>query len=113
VLAHGQVKSIDGGQANNEHYFFEAAGVGIDAALFPWVKKSKVGAGSYAQAAQLAMGYEPQRLNPACRPISAGCVEQPFRRRRFVRQRADTARRELRLKAGVIANGRITVLVLL
>jgi len=44
VLAHGQVKSIDVGQANNEHYF-EAAGVGIDAALFPWVKKSKVGAG--------------------------------------------------------------------
>jgi len=27
VLAHGQVKSIDVGQANDEHYFFEAAGV--------------------------------------------------------------------------------------
>jgi len=78
VLAHGQVKSIDVGQANNEHYFFEAAGVGIDAALFPWGEEIKGGRwGRMLQAAQLAMGYEPQRLSIQLdRPISEA-REQP------------------------------------
>ena len=43
VIATGQIKSIDVGQANNEHYFFEAAGVGLDAALFPLGEEIKGG----------------------------------------------------------------------
>lgn len=58
VLAHGQIKSIDVGQANNEHYFFEAAGVGLDAALFPLGEEIKGGRwGRMLQAARLAMLY--------------------------------------------------------
>ncbi len=35
VLARGRVRRIDVGRANGEHLFFEAAGVGLDAPLFP------------------------------------------------------------------------------
>lgn len=35
VIARGRVRRMDVGLANDEHYFFEAAGVGIDAPLFP------------------------------------------------------------------------------
>ena len=108
VLAHGQVKSIDVGQANDEHYFFEAAGVGIDAALFPLGEEIKGGRwGRMLQAFQLAMGYEPQRVSIQLdRPISEARDQPVTRRRIFVRQAASD-RRELRLKAllVVIANG--------
>lgn len=46
VLGHGQIKSIDVGQANDEHHFFEAAGVGLDAALFPLGEEIKGGTGA-------------------------------------------------------------------
>lgn len=108
VLAHGQIKSIDVGQANDEHYFFEAAGVGLDAALFPLGEEIKGGRwGRMLQAAQLAMGYEPQRVSIQLdRPISEA-REQPATRRPFVRRRVVSTRRELRFKAllVVIANG--------
>lgn len=107
VLARGQVKNIDVGQANNEDYFFEAAGVGLDAALFPLGEEIKGGRwGRMLQAAQMAMGYEPQRLIIELdRPISEA-RDQPASRR-FVRQRVVSTRREMRLKAllVVIANG--------
>lgn len=35
VLARGRVRRVDVGRANGEHLFFEAAGVGLDAPLFP------------------------------------------------------------------------------
>lgn len=35
MIARGRVRRIDVGLANDEHYFFEAAGVGLDAPLFP------------------------------------------------------------------------------
>ena len=43
VLARGQVRRVDVGVANDEHYFFEAAGVGIDAQLFPLGEEIKSG----------------------------------------------------------------------
>lgn len=108
VLAHGQIKSIDVGQANDEHYFFEAAGVGLDAALFPLGEEIKGGRwGRMLQAARLAIGYEPQKLIIQLdRPRSDARLE-PATRGRLVWQRMRSARRELRLKAllVVIANG--------
>ena len=106
VLAHGQIKSIDVGFANNEHYFLEAAGVGLDAALFPLGEEIKGGRwGRMLQAVQLAIGYEPQRLRIQFdRPLSEASLSST--RRRFSR-RASTTRRELSLDAllVVIANG--------
>ena len=43
VLARGRVRRVDVGVANDEHYFFEAAGVGIDAELFPLGEEIKSG----------------------------------------------------------------------
>ena len=108
VLAYGQIKSIDVGQANDEHYFFEAAGVGLDAALFPLGEEIKGGRwGRMLQVAQLAMGYEPQRLNIQLdRPLAEARLS-PTTWRRFVQRRGTRARNELRIKAllVVIANG--------
>lgn len=108
VLAHGQINSIDVGQANDEHYFFEAAGVGLDAALFPLGEEIKGGRwGRMLQAAKIAMGYKPQRLLIQLdRPISEA-RSQPATQRRFMRRRVVSAQREVRLRAllVVIANG--------
>ena len=43
VLARGRVRRVDVGVANDEHYFLEAAGVGIDAELFPLGEEIKGG----------------------------------------------------------------------
>ena len=106
VIANGQIKSIDVGQANNEHYFFEAAGVGLDAALFPIGEEIKGGRwGQLLQAARLALNYKPQRLRMEFdRPIAEARVSTV--KRRFVRKKP-LARYELRLSAllVVIANG--------
>ncbi len=64
VLARGRVRRVDVGVANDEHYFFEAAGVGIDAELFPLGEEIKCGNWSRLwQAAQLAYQAEPQRIH--------------------------------------------------
>lgn len=106
VIARGQIKNIDVGQAGDEHYFFEAAGVGLDAALFPLGEAIKGGRwGRMFQAAQLAMNYKPQRLRIQFdRPLSE--ARQSTLLRRFVRQ-VVPSRRELHLSAllVVIANG--------
>jgi diacylglycerol kinase (ATP) len=63
VIAHGQVKAIDVGQANGEHYFFEAAGVGLDAMLFPLGEEIKEGRWErIVRAVQLAISYRPQPI---------------------------------------------------
>ena len=89
VIAHGQVKTIDVGQANGEHYFFEGAGVGLDAMLFPLGEEIKGGSwGRILQAARLAISYRPQPiLLQFDRPIAQARLD-PTEQRRFVnRQR--------------------------
>jgi len=107
VLARGQIKPIDVGQANNEQYFFEAAGVGLDAALFPLGEEIKGGRwGRMVQAARLAMAYEPRWLwIEFDRSIAEAC-DSPRLRRRFLQRRA-LKQRKLKLLALliVIANG--------
>lgn len=106
VLKHGEIKSIDVGQANDQHYFFEAAGVGIDAALFPLGEEIKGGRwGRMLQAAQLAIGYEPQKINIHLDRSILEARGVPTPQRLF--RRGLRTRRELRFKAllVVIANG--------
>jgi diacylglycerol kinase (ATP) len=107
VLTQGQVKRIDVGVANGEHYFFEAAGIGLDAVLFPLGEEIKGGRwGRMMQVFQLAMGYQPQKLQIQFdRPISEARTQLPVKRR-FSRSKTKE-RSELRLSAlmVVVANG--------
>ena len=64
VLARGRVQRVDVGVANDEHYFFEAAGVGIDAELFPLGEEIKCGNWSRLwQAMKLTYQAEPSRIH--------------------------------------------------
>ena len=64
VLARGQVQRVDVGVANDKHYFFEAAGVGIDAELFPLGEEIKCGNwGRLWQAMKLAYQAQPSRIH--------------------------------------------------
>jgi len=61
IIAAGQVREIDVGLANDTHYFFEAAGAGLDAALFPVGEEIKSGRWTrIGQALRLALQYQPQ-----------------------------------------------------
>ena len=61
VIAAGYVREIDVGLANDSHYFFEAAGAGLDATLFPIGEEIKSGRWTrIVQAVRLAFQYEPQ-----------------------------------------------------
>jgi diacylglycerol kinase (ATP) len=64
VLARGRERRVDVGLANDEHYFFEAAGIGIDAELFPLGEEIKCGHwGRLWQVAKLAYRAEPARIH--------------------------------------------------
>jgi diacylglycerol kinase (ATP) len=109
LIAQGQIKSIDVGQAHNgeDHYFFEAAGVGLDAALFPLGEEVKGGQwGRMLQALRLTLDYQPQHLQIELdRPWAEATIRLP-RRKRFLRRQLLT-RKEFQIKALliVIANG--------
>ncbi len=61
VIAAGHVRKVDVGLANDRHYFFEAAGAGLDAALFPIGEEIKGGRWTrIGQALRLALNYQPQ-----------------------------------------------------
>ena len=64
VIARGSVRRVDVGVANDEHYFLEAAGVGIDAQLFPLGEEIKGGQWSRLwAAAKMAYQAEPARIH--------------------------------------------------
>lgn len=64
IIAAGHVREIDVGLANDTHYFFEAAGAGLDAALFPVGEEIKSGKWTHIlQALRLAFQYEPQQFS--------------------------------------------------
>ena len=63
VIARGRVRRVDVGVANDEHYFLEAAGVGIDAELFPLGEEIKSGNWRRLwQAAKLAYQAQPNQI---------------------------------------------------
>lgn len=64
IIARGRTRRIDVGVANDEHFFFEAAGVGIDAQLFPLGEEIKSGRWSRLwEAARLAYQAQPSRIH--------------------------------------------------
>lgn len=106
VLSQGQVKAIDVGQVNEQDYFFEVAGIGLDAALFPLGEEIKGGQWArLLQVAQLAIRFKPQRIKMLLdRPILAAKLRS--RRPRFRRSKG-LGGRELRFSVllVVVANG--------
>ena len=64
VLARGRTRRVDVGEANDGHYFLEAAGVGIDAQLFPLGEEIKSGRWSRLWGVvKLAYQAEPARIH--------------------------------------------------
>lgn len=64
VVARGRTRRVDVGVANEEHVFFEAAGVGIDAQLFPLGEEIKSGRWTRLwEAAKLAYRAQPSRIH--------------------------------------------------
>lgn len=64
TLARGRVRRVDVGVANDEHYFLEAAGIGIDAKLFPLGEEIKGGHWSRLwEVAKMAYQAEPARIH--------------------------------------------------
>lgn len=106
VLGQGQIKTIDVGQANDQEYFFEAAGVGLDAALFPLGEAIKGGRwGRMFQVFRLTMAYHPQPIRIQFDRPLAEARTHPTLNQRFLNRRL-ARRREFQLRAllVVIAN---------
>jgi diacylglycerol kinase (ATP) len=72
IIATGHESKIDVGLANDTHYFFEAAGAGLDATLFPVGEEIKSGRWTrILQATRLAFQYQPQPFSITFdRPLS-------------------------------------------
>jgi diacylglycerol kinase (ATP) len=112
VIINGQIANIDVGVANDEHYFFEAAGVGLDAVLFPLGEEIKGGRwGRFWQAAKLTLNYQPKRIRMQFdRSIAEARYSSDLdshSKRRLLWQRIAARQYELRRLAllVVIANG--------
>lgn len=110
VLARGRVRRVDVGVANGEHYFFEAAGVGIDAQLFPLGEEIKSGNWRRLwQALRLAYQAEPERIHfELDLPLSEAYQATAAKRRSGPAPFEDAERRELDFSAFmlIVANGR-------
>lgn len=110
VLAKGRVRRVDVGVANDDHYFFEAAGVGIDAQLFPLGEEFKSGNWRRLwQAVRLAYQAEPERIHfeldlPLSEAYHPAASDRPHEILPF----AGGARRELDISALmlIVANAR-------
>jgi diacylglycerol kinase (ATP) len=111
ILARGHPRKIDVGLANERHFFFEAAGVGVDAELFPIGELVKQGRFTMIfRAIRLALRYRQTAvLLRFDRPVSEayqsslrGLSPVRHRRRRF---RSRRYRVRLRCSFLAVANG--------
>ncbi len=115
VLARGRIRRIDVGLANDEHFFFEAAGVGLDAPLFPLGEEIKSGRWWTLRpawrAARLLYRFQPFRVQfEFDRPV-AYAYDHSFHSHAPERRQHryfGTERRDFKLNAFlvVIANGK-------
>jgi diacylglycerol kinase (ATP) len=105
IIATGHVSEIDVGLANDTHYFFEAAGAGLDATLFPVGEEIKSGRWTrIVQAARLAFQYQLQPFSITFdRPLSE-VLPAPSQRRLSAGTLAGTTLRRKALLV-VAANG--------
>jgi diacylglycerol kinase (ATP) len=111
ILENGRPRKIDVGVADERHYFFEAAGVGVDAELFPIGEMVKQGRLTMIfRAIRLALSYrERPVLLRFDRPVSEA-YQRSFRGLspvRHRRRRFRSARQRVRLRCSflAVANG--------
>ncbi len=111
VIEFGKARQIDVGVANDNHYFFEASGVGVDAELFPIGEEVKSGRfHNLFRAIHLALSRNQIRVelrfdrpvNEAYNSSFRGQSKLTRRRRRF---RISSNRVSMRCSFVAIANG--------
>jgi diacylglycerol kinase (ATP) len=111
LLQTGVLRQIDVGTANGRHFFFEAAGVGVDAQLFPLGEAVKQGRfAAIFRAARLALVHQQEAVELNFdRPLDRAYQrsfrgESPVRHRR---RRFRENRRRIRLRSSflAVANG--------
>src|ERR1041384_1127645 len=105
IVNEGYVQEIDIGLANDVHPFFEAAGVGLDATLFPIGEEIKSGRwGRMIEAARLTFQYRRPLVEITfAEPLSQ--VIPPKRRRRAFHRNPARNRIYRRALLTVVANG--------
>jgi diacylglycerol kinase (ATP) len=107
VILKGQTRSVDVGLANDKHHFFEAAGIGVDADLFPVGEEIKRGhVIALIRGVRLALAYQPSRLElrfdrSLANAYTASYVGQSALTRR--RRRFQSLKRRTRLRCSFIA----------
>lgn len=83
IICEGKERQVDAGIANDERYFFEAAGAGLDAALFPLGEEIKTGRWQrILQFARMTMRYNARRVRMEFDCSVAAALPRE-RRRRF------------------------------
>jgi diacylglycerol kinase (ATP) len=111
ILQNGEPRQIDVGLADERHLFFEAAGVGVDAELFPIGEMVKQGKFQVIlQAIRLALSHRQGRVTMRFDRAVTDAYQQSFRGRspvRHRRRRFRKAQRAIRLRCSflAIANG--------
>jgi diacylglycerol kinase (ATP) len=111
VLQNGEPRQIDVGLANEHHLFFEAAGVGVDAELFPIGEMVKQGKFKMIfRAIELALAHRQERVTLRFDRAVADAYQKSFRGESPVRHRRHRfrkAQRAIRLRCSflAIANG--------
>ncbi len=104
VVRSGCVQAIDVGTANDSHYFFEAAGAGIDAELFPLGEEVKSGHWSrLLEAIQLGIKYQDQGFELTFDRSVREAHRSGGRRRRIEAAQGNRIRRQA--LCVVVANG--------
>jgi diacylglycerol kinase (ATP) len=109
LIEEGAVRTIDVGIADDRHYFFEAAGVGVDAEMFPIGEAVKSGRfDAIWRAVRLALGYSQETVRLRFDRSVAEAYARSFRgvspmgRRR---KRFRTAKTAVRLRCSFVAVG--------
>lgn len=105
IVNEGYTREIDVGLANDEHPFFEAAGVGLDATLFPIGEEIKSGRWSRMfEAGRLALQY---RRMPIEITFSESLAEVLPEEKKSQASRRTSARNQIHRRAllTVVANG--------
>jgi len=105
IIARGNTKMIDAGVTEEGRYFFEAAGGGLDAALFPLGEEIKGGRWTrWAQFFALAYKYTPRRIRLTFDCSVADAVS-PERRHRYTKRTLQGKSIGLSALIVAIANG--------
>jgi len=104
-----RTREIDVGIANEHHHFFEAAGVGVDAELFPIGEEVKSGRfGNVARAVRLAIHYSQKSIELEFdRPVLEAYQysfrnQAPIKKRRL---RFKKSKRRIKLRCSFVAIG--------